>query len=125
MDQSHSGSIVAAITNFSRLVLVRQPTTTRNNSSIANRQQLFNMYEHALLTGRDFWDLLVNTPLHLVDSLVHAIEEKSVNVLPTSMQKIYKTKYRSLLYSLEKLRLGSQQQLKSHHNHHSPPDMYK
>lgn len=96
MEQSHSGSILIGITNLGRLVLVRQPTKT-------DPTQLFNMYEYAMLTGHDYWDLLINTPSKTAETLIQMIEERLSSVQPTSLQKIYNTKFRCLLYSLSKL----------------------
>jgi hypothetical protein len=96
MEQSHSGSILIGITNLARLVLIRQPTKTEST-------QLFNMYEYAMLTGHDYWDLLINTPSKTAETLIQMIEERLSSVQPTSLQKIYNTKFRCLLYSLSKL----------------------
>lgn len=101
MDQSYSGAIVVGITNLSRLVVARQPMFTHLHASSPG--PLFNLYEYNVLTGRDYWDLLVTTPPALVDPLIPLIEDKALNSFPSSMQKIYYPKYRALLYSLFKM----------------------
>lgn len=98
IDQSHTGSIGVGITNFSRLVIVRQPF----NKEINNSQHLVNLYEYSMLNGYDYWGLLMSTNPKQIDGLIEHFEDKYQNHLSSSNQKVYFTKHYSLMFSLYK-----------------------
>ena len=102
MDQSLTGSVTAGITNLCRLVTVRPSFIMRdlNNCTPSYISHMLNLYEYCLLTGYDYWDLLVSTQSTLVDILIERIEEKYSTQINTSFQRVYFSQHNALLYSL-------------------------
>lgn len=115
IDQSFMGSIGVGITNYSRLVLIRPSILMKDITSCGQNfiSHLLNLYEYCLITGYDYWDLLVSTHQNLFDTLIERMEEKLSNQMLSSFQRVYFSQYNALLYSLYKRSLVSQYRTKS------------
>lgn len=99
IDQSFSGSLVFGITNFCRLVAIRQASSIKELSSQNQISHLMDMYEYCLFSGYDYWDLLMNTPPKQVDGLIEKFEDKYLNEMSYQYQRVYFNNYHSLLFS--------------------------
>ena len=99
MDQSQTGAVTAGLTNFCRLITIRQSPLV-NNTTQANLNHLFNLYEYCMLTGYDNWDLIASTNPNLADALIERVEDKYQNQIQQSFQKVYFSQHYSLLCSL-------------------------
>ncbi|CAF0729025.1 unnamed protein product [Brachionus calyciflorus] len=102
VDQSQSGLIGIGLTNLSRLVVFRQPSSKNDHNLNQLVNNFINFYEYSILNGNDYWDLFVSTNPKIVDSLIEKLEDKFTNQLQTSLQKFYFTRHYSLMFSLYK-----------------------
>jgi hypothetical protein len=96
IDQSFSGSLIFGITNFRRLVVIRQVSSIKELSF----QNQMDMLEYCLLSGYDYWDLLMNINPKQIDALIEKFEEKYLNEMTNQYQRIYFNNYQSLFFSL-------------------------
>jgi len=115
IDQSFLGSLGVGLTNFSRLVTIRPNILMKDINSCGQNyiSHLLNLYEYCLITGYDYWDLLVSTNSSLFDSLIERIEEKCSNQTLSSFQRVYFSQHNALLYSMYRRSLSSQYRTKS------------
>jgi hypothetical protein len=102
MDQTFSGSMLAGLTNFSRLATVRSHALIKdiNTCTPSYMSHLLNLYEYCMLTGYDYWDLLASTHPTLFDSLIERIEDKFSHQIQTTLQRVYFLQHNALLYSM-------------------------
>ncbi len=116
MDQSLTSSICIGLTNFCRLIAIRQYATLRDNPNAQSSYSNFlpNLYEYYLMTGYDYWDLLMNTSPKLVDNLIERLEDKYRNQMTPSLQQVYFSSFYSLIYSLTKRGSSYSNQAKSY-----------
>ena len=82
--------------------------------SSAPMSNLINLYEHCLLTGYDYWDLLVCTNPRLIESLMETLEQNYSNQTQPSIKRAYFSQFYSLLYALSRRGLvNTQNQFRS------------
>ena len=115
IEQSFMGSIGVGLTNFSRLVTICPNILMKDINSCGQNyiSHLLNLYEYCLITGYDYWDLLVSTHPTLFESLIERIEEKCANQTLSSFQRVYFSQHNALLYSMYRRSLVSQHRAKS------------
>ena len=87
LDQSFSGSIGVGITNNCTLVTFRQFSSN---------------IEYCLLTGYDYWDLLINTTPKMIEMVINTLEKRYSNQSQQSVKKAYFSRIYSLIYSLSR-----------------------
>lgn len=105
LDQSFTGSIGIGITNNSSLVVFRQFHMNNSNidfSLLKIQKCLINFYEYCMLSGYDYWDLLISTNPKMIDILIDNLEKRYLNQSQQSIKKAYFSRFYSLMYSLSR-----------------------
>ena len=94
------------ITNKCNLIAFRQPefkSSQRFNASL-NVQELINFYEFSLITGNDYWDIIISTCPSLIDTLVEILETNFINQQSALIKKAFFTRFYSLIFALSRRR---------------------
>ena len=97
--------MAAGITNRCNLIAFRQPDFKSLNAqqqpgtSPAFMQTLVNLYEYTIITGNDFWDLIISTSPKFITTLIEQLELNFMNQL-YSTKKAYFTRFYALIFAL-------------------------
>jgi mediator of RNA polymerase II transcription subunit 16 len=70
IDQSFTGSVIVGITNFCRLAVIRQNAFNSTIPPQIQTNYLMDMLDYCLVTGYDYWDLLVSAQPKQIDTLI-------------------------------------------------------
>jgi hypothetical protein len=103
LDQSFSGLLGVGLTSRSNIV------TFRNLHFNYQLIAMQNLHEYSMLSGHDHWDMAINTNPKYIDNVLDRLEHGFQSQIK-SVQKIYFSRFSSILFSILSRKSSTNQQ---------------